>query len=90
MVADTHHDGTAAYPAVGRFGGVVIIEAAARRIPPVHGVLCRLQRGLVWREIDLSVVDRRKRALLTVVLSRIFSVLPFLLWICSRNQVVRR
>ena len=72
MIADAQHDRSASDPSVARLGRVVVIETAARGVPSVHGVLRRLQRGFVRRQVDLPVVDCGERALLIVVLSRIF------------------
>ena len=72
MLADPHDDRARADPRIGRLLGVIIEQASAGRVPAVHRILRRFDRRIVGLQVDLSVVDRRERAALIVVLSRIF------------------
>lgn len=55
MIPDCDRDRKGFDPLVGCSSGIVIIQAAIRRIPAVHCILGSLIGRGVWRQVDLTV-----------------------------------
>ena len=64
MLADCCHLLARPYPRTCGGCGIEIVDAAVGWVPAVERVLCGAKRGVVWREIDLSVINCCERATL--------------------------
>ena len=64
MSANRTFDFERPYPLARCGSRVIVLQAPVSRIPTVKRIGYRLVRGVVWRKVNLSVINASERALL--------------------------